>query len=106
MSLRNPFFTTDFEGMTHVNPTPEQRLEILKGVLEEDAVALPEVYLTDESGHVLGYRAGGVLFEEEEGEVVRIIPRVSPEEAGRVWTMLLELGPEAIRSLPWQEVDF
>jgi hypothetical protein len=96
------FFTTDLDGMTLINPPEEERRAILRSVLDDPDADYPEVYLTTDDGDVIGYRSGGVLFQEEDGEIVRIIPDVDLDTAARAWDCLAGGNADGLDSLPWQ----
>jgi hypothetical protein len=99
------FFMTDLNGLTLINPSREDRLQILKSVAEEPDSDYPEVYLTTNEGTVIGYRTGGVLFQEEDGEIVRIITDASVDAAEKVWTALATGREEALDELPWDYIE-
>lgn len=96
------FFTTDLDGVTLINPSEEERRGILRSVLDDPDADYPEVYLTTDDGEVIGYRSGSVLFQEEDGEIVRVIRDADIDTAARAWTMLAAGNAEALDSLPWQ----
>lgn len=99
------FFTTDLNGLTLINPDREDRRRILESVLEDPEADYPEVYLTTEAGTVIGFRTSGVLFQEEEGEITRILPNCSIEAAEKVWTALTSGREEALDELPWHYIE-
>lgn len=95
------FFTTDLDGVTVINPSKEERRRVLESVIEDPDADYPEVYLTTDDGTVLGYRTGGVIFEEEDGEIVRLMADVSVDAAEKVWTALVTGRRDALEDLPW-----
>lgn len=99
------FFTTDLNGLTLINPEREDRRQLLESVLKEPDADYPEVYLTTDEGTVIGYRTGGVLFQEEDGEITRFIADCSVELADKVWTALATGREEALDDLPWQYLE-
>lgn len=99
------FFTTDLDGVTLINPDEDARRAILESVGAETDADYPEVYLTSGDGVVLGYRTGGVLFQEEEGEIVRLIRGVDIGMAARAWSMLAAGDEEALEGLPWTDPE-
>ena len=99
------FFTTDVDGMTLVDPERADRREVLDSVREDPESAFPEVYLTLSDGRVLGYRAGGTLFEEEEGEVIRMVRDVDVESAENAWEAFINGDHDKLDALPWIIVD-
>jgi hypothetical protein len=99
------FHTTDLDGLTLVNPDRAERRAILESAAAGADADYPEVYLSLDDGTVLGYRTGGILFQEEAGEVVRVIRGLAPAGADEIWTALIEGGPEALEAWPWEMVD-
>ena len=99
------FFTTDLDGLTLINPSREDRRRILESVQKDPDADYPEVYLTTEDGTVIGYRTGGVLFQEEDGEISRIITDASVDAAEKVWTALATGREDALEDLPWDYLE-
>ncbi|NDV61412.1 hypothetical protein G0Q06_03005 [Puniceicoccales bacterium CK1056] len=99
------FFTTDLNGLTLINPEREDRRHILESVLQDPDADYPEVYLTTDVGIVIGYRTGGVLFQEEDGEITRLIADCSLDAAEKVWTALATGREEALDELPWTYLE-
>ena len=99
------FFTTDLEGVTRINPDEDARRAILESVLAGPDADYPEVYLTSADGVVLGYRAGGMLFQEEDGDIIRLIRGVDAGLAARAWTWLAAGNGEALEGLPWTDPE-
>lgn len=99
------FFTTDLNGITLINPGESERRAVLQSVLEEPEADYPEVYLTVRDGPVIGYRPGGTLFMEEDGEIVRIIRGADLDAACRVWNLLVAGDNDALEALPWEPFD-
>ena len=102
MPLRMPYFTTDLDGVTLIAPDAEARREVIEMAVRAEEADYPEVYLTLDDGRVLGYRLGGTLFQEEEGEMTRFVRKVSPEMVAQAWTWLIEGQDEALENLPWE----
>ncbi|MEX0332543.1 MAG: hypothetical protein AB3N64_14095 [Puniceicoccaceae bacterium] len=96
------FFTTDLDGVTRMEPGAVDRLDILTSVEEAVEADYPEVYLTSGKGIVLGYRRGGILLWEEEGQVLRTLGGISPAKAAEAWTLLAGGEVEALQALPWK----
>lgn len=99
------FFTTDVAGITLVNPNSSQRREVLQSLEDGIDADYPEVFLNLDSGVVLGYRSGGFLAWEEDGEVTRYLQAVSPEKAEQIWDWLVSGELEEIEALQWQEIE-
>jgi len=95
------FFTTDQDGVTLIEPDAEARSRILESVLHS-AADYPEVYLTHQRGVVLGYRSGGYLIREEDGEVIGVLSPASIETATQAWTSLATSDFDSLDSLPWR----
>lgn len=102
MPVNMSYFTTDLDGVTLIAPDAEARREVIEMVAGATEADYPEVYLTLDDGRVLGYRLGGVLFQEEDGDVTRFVRNASPETVAQAWTWLIEGSGEALESLPWQ----
>jgi len=98
------YFTTDIDGLTLINPSEEEIRGILEAAEASPDADYPEAYLTNAGEEVIGYRAGGTLFIEEGGEIVRIIRGVSITSALRAWLSFAKDGVESIRSLPWERI--
>ena len=99
------FFTTDGNGVTRVNPGPRERGQVLESVLDDSGMDYPEVYLTVEGGDVLGYRSGGVLVWEQEGEVIATLAGVDVAAAREAWDWLVAGERDKLRGLPWRMVE-
>jgi hypothetical protein len=99
------FFTTDLDGVTLINPPEEERRAILRSVLDDEDADYPEVYLTTDDGDVIGYRAGEVLFQEEDGEIIRMIREADVDLAARAWSWLAAGNTDGLDSLPWQPAE-
>ena len=78
------FFTTDINGVTQINPDAAVRRRVLASVEDSDA-DYPEVYLSCGGGLSIGYRAGGWMTWEQDGEVVKTQSGVSLGKAGQIW---------------------
>ncbi len=99
------FFTTDVEGITLVNPDPAQRREVLESLEDAINAEYPEVFLNLDSGIVLGYRSGGYMAWEEDGEVLRYLEGVDLDRAEQIWNWLLDNNQRAIDALTWQAIE-
>lgn len=99
------FFTTDLDGVTLINPTLEEQRAVLRTVLDDPDADYPEVYLTTDNGDVIGYRSGGVLFQEEDGEIARVIPDVDIDTAAKAWAWLSRGNFDELDTLPWQSAE-
>ncbi|MFO7725976.1 MAG: hypothetical protein R6V45_10540 [Oceanipulchritudo sp.] len=97
-----PYFTTDLDGVTLIAPDAKARRDVIDTVAEAADADYPEVYLTLDDGRVLGYRLGGTLFQEEDGEVTRIVPNASPETVAQAWTWFVDGCEDALEGLSWQ----
>jgi hypothetical protein len=95
------FFTTDVEGVTLMNPGSHERLAVLQSVHEDPDADYPEAFLSGAGGIVLGYRAGGILSWEEEGEVRRFVKDITMEAAASAWTSLADGDTAALEQLDW-----
>lgn len=99
------YFTTDLEGLTLLNPTEAQLRAVLQSVMDDPEADYPEVYLTTAAGEVMGFGAHGLLFQEEDGEIVRVIRGVGLEDALHAWQALAGGQLETLEALPWKRVD-
>lgn len=97
------YFTTDLYGVTLVDPDADQRLDVLEASEESMGEDYPDVYVTVVGVQpVLGYRKGGYLLWEEDGEVTRYLSHVDTGEASRIWSLLVNGELAALKELPWQ----
>ncbi|MEX0323850.1 MAG: hypothetical protein AB3N63_16945 [Puniceicoccaceae bacterium] len=99
------YFTTDIAGITLMNPDPSQRRDVLKSLEDGIDADYPEVFLNIDSGIVLGYRSGGFLAWEEEGEVTRYLEGISVEMAEQIWNWLIDDNQSGMESLDWQDIE-
>ena len=86
-------------------PGAVERRDILASVEAAAGVDYPEVYLSANPGLVLGYRHGGILVWEEDGEVRRTMAGISINQAAEAWTLLATGQLEALQALPWEAVE-
>lgn len=97
------FYTTDMYGQTLVDPSPEERLKLLRSVGHpEPDVDHPDVILTHRDGPALIYREGGILLRERESGELELLAAVPVEEANRIWNLLVAGDMAALAALPWK----
>ena len=87
-----------------MNPGRALRQEILSSVDQPGEADYPEVFLTSANGIVLGYRSGGILIWEEEGEVRKSLPGIDLEAAAGAWSALAENDLGTLEKLPWHPI--
>lgn len=99
------YFSTDQLGITLVDPSRDERLSLLESVLLEDPSDFPEVFLSGNSGIVIGYRADACLLWEESGEITRYLPDTDVPSAMHAWDLLIANDLAALNSLDWRSVE-
>ena len=99
------FFTTDAAGITLIDPAEAERLRILESVEMDADADFPEVFLAVQGGLVIGYRQGGYLSWEEEGELLRVAGPVDLPAAILAWNWAISGDMKSLLSLSWREID-
>ena len=88
-------------GVTLVDPSRAERLDLLESVLADDSSDFPEVFLSGSRGIVIGYRADACLLWEEAGEITRYLPDADVSLAMRAWDLLTANDLTELNSLDW-----